>query len=93
MVINYLSTKQKLSFFKEAREIIRSQPAGVRVDLLRERVDELQEAFDLFTIERTAISLANMVSRWTRVQVAIDAITGVEPTPPSAGKMELPLAA
>ena len=87
------STRKAMSFFKEAREIIRSQPAGARVDLLRERISELQEAFDLFTIERSTESMARMLAHWTRAQVAIDAITAVEPTPPAGGKMDVPLAA
>ena len=93
MVVEHHTPKQTMSFFKEAREILRSQPAGARVDILRERIDELQEAYDLFVVERTSASLTRMLGRWARVQVAIDAITGSEPTPPSAGKMELPLAA
>ncbi len=82
-----------MSFFKEAREIIRNQPASTRIDILRLRVDELQEAYDLFVIRATSASLAQMVGRWARVQTAIDAINGAEPTPPSAGKMSLPIAA
>lgn len=84
---------RKMNFFKEAREIIRTQPPSVKVNILRERVDECQEAYDLFVVEKTSESLARLSGRWARVKIAIDAITGAEPTPPSAGKKELPIAA
>jgi hypothetical protein len=82
-----------VNVFKEAREIIRTQPASAKIDILRERTDELREAYDLFVAEKTTTSLTLLTARWVRVKLAIDAITGAEPTPPSAGKKELPLAA
>lgn len=80
----------QINVFKEARAIAQACYDKTRRDLLRARIDEAKEAFDLFTLHPTREAMADMVARWSRMLLAIDAVSpiGTDPTP--QGRMPAP---
>jgi hypothetical protein len=79
------------SLFKEARAIAAACKDQARRDILRERVNEAQEAADLFHLTACQDDMERLVGAWTRMLLAMGAIgpCGDEPTG-QGGKVALP---
>lgn len=60
--------------FREAREIARYCIFPERREQLRQRVDECKETFDRFHLSASKLDMEELVARWTRMLLAIDAV-------------------
>jgi hypothetical protein len=77
--------------FREAREIARCCTLPSYRDVLRNRVDEAQEAFDRFHVSASKVDFEELLAKWTRMLLAIDAAKPfVGPPPSNGGSLPIP---
>lgn len=77
--------------FREARTIANHCLFRERRDDLRLKTDECKEVFDRFNISASREDFQELVGRWTRMLVAMDAVGPyVGPPPERGGHMPVP---
>jgi hypothetical protein len=61
------------NLFREARNIAMFCTSPTRRDILRLRCDECKETFDRFNLSASKLDFEELVGRWTRLLLAMDA--------------------
>lgn len=76
--------------FKEARLIAAHCTSKERRDILRARIDECKEHYDIFCISPTRNGMLELVALWTRLLRAMDAVGPIGTPDPPAGRLKPP---
>jgi hypothetical protein len=76
--------------FKEGRLIARHCVSAERRDILRARIDECKQDYDVFAIAPTRNGMLGLVASWTRMLMAMDAIGPIGTPDDPAGRLDKP---
>ncbi len=79
-----------MSFIKQARDAARSCTDREKRERLQACTDDLHDAFGRFTTSCEKADLVDVVSAWTRVTWALDALPPLPEHGPAGGKAAVP---
>lgn len=82
--------KRDENVFKEARLIARHCVSLERRDILRARIDDCKEHYDIFCLSPTRNGMLELTASWTRMLLAIDAVGPIGTPDPPAGRLPAP---